>query len=349
MISIIPVFLPQKQCQYDCIFCNQGIAVGQIQELTAADITDTLNTALATISEGAIVQAGFYGGSFTILPEEKQEEYLEAVLPFIKSGRINGVRISTRPDAIDDANIKFLKIYGLQTVELGAQILDDQILALLRRGHTSDDIVKAVTILKENGIKAGLQLMTGLPGETMAGRYQSFDKVLQIKPDFLRIHPTLVLKGSELEEMYKKGEYIPLTIDEAVSVCADLVILSESAGIPVIRIGLQSSCSLQEEDSIIAGPWHPSFGQMVRSEIYFRMFEKAITELKAEKIKGEVGVQCSDPDTMKGLRKSTLKKIKDIHQDIDIVITKNKELSRNQMILSDKSGRDIKISISDIK
>jgi histone acetyltransferase (RNA polymerase elongator complex component) len=245
MISIIPIFLPQSQCRHDCIFCNQSIAVGEIQELTAADITETLNIALTTISEGSTVQAGFYGGSFTILPEEKQKEYLEAVSPFIKTGRIDGVRISTRPDAIEDANIKFLKSYGLQTVELGAQILDDEILAVLKRGHTSDDIIQAVTILKKNSIKAGLQLMTGLPGETEARRKQSFDKVLKIKPDVLRIHPTLVLKGSELEEMYKKGEYIPLTIDEAVSVCADLVILSESAGIPVIRIGLQSSCSLQ--------------------------------------------------------------------------------------------------------
>jgi histone acetyltransferase (RNA polymerase elongator complex component) len=348
MISIIPIFLPQEQCPYGCIFCNQRTAVGKIRQLTCGDIGDIINTALGTISEGSNVQAGFYGGSFTHLPIGLQKEYLEAVSPFIKANRINGIRISTRPDLIDETTVSILKQYEVITVELGAQILDDEILNLLKRGHTSMDVRNAVRILHKNGLKVGLQLMVGLPGEDKKRRDRSFNDVLSIKPDFLRIHPTLVLKGSELEEMYKNGSYFPLSIDDAVKICSDLVIKAESAGIRVIRIGIQSSCSLQEEDSIVAGPWHPSFGQMVRSEIYFRMFLNGMQELKTGNSKMSVEVQCSDTETMKGQRNGNLKKITGAYPDIELIIRKNKMMSRNQILMSGDSIKYTTISISDL-
>jgi histone acetyltransferase (RNA polymerase elongator complex component) len=234
------------------------------------------------------------------------------------------------------------------TVELGAQVLDDEILNSLKRGHTSEDVRNAVGILHKNGFNAGLQLMVGLPGEDKKRRDRSFNDVLSIRPDFLRIHPTLVLKGSELEEMYKNGSYFPLSIDDAVMICSDLVIKAESADIPVIRIGIQSSCSLQEEDSIVAGPWHPSFGQMVRSEIYFRMFLNGMQELKTGNSKMSVEVQCSDTETMKGQRNGNLKKITGAYPDIELIIRKNKMMSRNQILMSGDSIKYTTISISDL-
>jgi len=348
MISIIPVFLPQDQCPYDCIFCNQGITVGEIGQLTCGDIGDIINTALATIPEGSNVQAGFYGGSFTLLSTGQQKEYLEAVLPFIKAKRINGIRISTRPDSLNESIILILKKYKVITVELGAQILDDEILTSIKRGHTSADVRNAVRILQENGFNVGLQLMVGLPGEDTVKRDKSFNDVILIKPDFLRIHPTLVLKGSELEEMYQNGSYLPLSIDDAVMICSDLVIKGESAGIPVIRIGLQSSCSLQEKDSIVAGPWHPSFGQMVRGEIYYRMFLKGMRILNMEIGKLRIEVQCSDPETMKGQGNGNLKKIKARYPDLGLIIKKNKTMSRNQILISGESIKDVTISINDL-
>jgi histone acetyltransferase (RNA polymerase elongator complex component) len=348
MISIIPIFLPQERCPYGCIFCNQRTAVGEIRQLTSGDIGDIINTALATISEGSNVQAGFYGGSFTHLPIGLQKEYLEAVSPFIKANRINGIRISTRPDLIDETTVSILKQYEVITVELGAQILDDEILNSLKRGHTSADVRNAVRILHKNGFTVGLQLMVGLPGEDKKRRDRSFNDVLSIRPDFLRIHPTLVLKGSELEEMYNNGSYFPLSIDDAVMICSDLVIKAESADIPVIRIGIQSSCSLQEEDSIVAGPWHPSFGQMVRSEIYFRMFLNGMQELKTGNSKMSVEVQCSDTETMKGQRNGNLKKITGAYPDIELIIRKNKMMSRNQILISGESIKDVTISINDL-
>jgi histone acetyltransferase (RNA polymerase elongator complex component) len=348
MISIIPIFLPQDKCPYDCIFCNQGIAVGEIRQLTCGDICGIINTALATIPEGSNVQAGFYGGSFTNLPFELQKEYLEAVSPFIKTNRINGIRISTRPDSLDEMTVSILKQYGVITIELGAQILDDEILTSIKRGHTSTDVRNAVRILHDNGLNVGLQLMVGLPGEDKARRDKSFNDVLSIKPDFLRIHPTLVLKGSELEKIYNIGDYVPLSIEEAIVICSDLVIRAESSGIPVIRIGLQSSCSLQETGSILAGPWHPSFGQMVRGEIYYHLFLKGMRELNEETGKLRIEVQCSDPETMKGQGNGNLKKIIVRYPDLALIIKKNKTMSKNQILMSGESIKDAVITINDL-
>jgi histone acetyltransferase (RNA polymerase elongator complex component) len=348
MISIIPIFLPQDRCPYGCIFCNQRIAVGEIRQLTGRDIGDIINSALATIPEGSNIQAGFYGGSFTLLPVGLQKEYLESVSPFIRTNRINGIRISTRPDSVDEMTVSILKQYGVITVELGTQILDDEILTSIKRGHTSADVRNAVRIFHNNGFNVGLQLMIGLPGEDKERRDRAFNDVLSIKPDFLRIHPTLVLKGSELEDIYNNGGYVPLSIEEAIMICSELVIRAESSDIPVIRIGLQSSCSLQEAGSIAAGPWHPSFGQMVRGEIYYRMFLKGMRVLNMEIGKLRIEVQCSDPETMKGQGNGNLKKIEARYPDLGLIIKKNKTMSRNQILISSEATKDVTISFNDL-
>jgi histone acetyltransferase (RNA polymerase elongator complex component) len=190
--------------------------------------------------------------------------------------------------------------------------------------------------------------MIGLPGEDKERRDRAFNDVLSIKPDFLRIHPTLVLKGSELEDIYNNGGYVPLSIEEAIMICSELVIRAESSDIPVIRIGLQSSCSLQEAGSIAAGPWHPSFGQMVRGEIYYRMFLKGMRVLNMEIGKLRIEVQCSDPETMKGQGNGNLKKIEARYPDLGLIIKKNKTMSRNQILISSEATKDVTISFNDL-
>lgn len=349
MISIIPIFLPQQSCPHHCIFCNQKAAVGEVQQLSCGDIIKDIESALKTISEDSVIQVGFYGGSFTLLPVELQKAYLDVPAPFIKAGRISGIRISTRTDAIDKESVVFLKDHKVTTVELGVEILDDKILSLIKRGHNCEDVAKAVDLLKPAGLKTGLQLMIGLPGEDEERRRKSFEKVLSLRPDFLRIHPTVVLKGSGLEKMYKEGAFIPMELEEAVKVCADMVISSESIGIPVIRIGLQSSLELQKEGSIIAGPWHPSFGQMVRSEIYYRLAAAGIEIMKQKQFSvEEITAECSDAETFKGQKNSNITRLKNKFPGIVVKTKKNKSILKNQLSLTGSDGKSILVSIADL-
>lgn len=348
MISIIPIFLPQESCPFNCIFCNQKKAVGEVERLSAEDIRSVVKNALKTIDEDSIVQIGFYGGSFTLLPNDQQASYLEAASLFIKEKRIASIRISTRPDSIDQKIISFLKSYGVSTVELGAEILDDNVLAVANRGHTVSDVINAVHLLKSNGIITGLQLMVGLPGENADKRRSSFNAVLDLKPDFLRIHPTIVLEGSDLADLYRKGIFLPLEHDDAVRICSDMVIEAESRGIPVIRIGLQSSCSLQEEGSIVAGPWHPSFGQMVRSEIYYKLLLKGIDFTSDKSCDSEIVVECADTETLKGQKNQNLKSFKKDFPRVNLKIQKDRGLSKTQLRMSCKGSKPYIVSIMDL-
>ena len=348
MISIIPIFLPQESCPFNCLFCNQKTAVGEVRRLSGEDITRTVDSALETISEGSIIQVGFYGGSFTFIPKEQQTEYLKAVEPFIKNKNISSVRISTRPDSLNPKIISFLKSYEVATVELGVEILDDDILAGIKRGHTVDDVIRAVDLLMSNDIKTGLQLMVGLPGEDEKRRRRSFDRTLSLMPNFLRIHPTVVLQGSRLELMYREGKYKPLMLQEAVDICTDMVIAAETVGIPVIRIGLQSSCSLQEEGSIIAGPWHPSFGQIVRSEIYYRLLLKGLERLKMGKRPAEIVVECANAETLKGQKNINIENLERDYPGIKLKIKKDKTLGKNQLTIIGIDTEPINIFTTDL-
>jgi histone acetyltransferase (RNA polymerase elongator complex component) len=280
-MPIIPIFLPQETCPFKCIFCDQADTVGKVLRLSAEEIRQQVEESLKTIGKqkAGSIQIAFYGGSFTVLPEEVQALYLETAYEYILNGRVDEIRVSTRPDFISNGILDSLKRYEVGTIELGAQILDDEILKVLRRGHTTVDIVKAVELIKSYDIKAGIQLMVGLPGETESLRKESWGKVIKLRPDLLRIHPAIILRDTELHRMYLRKEFIPLDLDEAVSLCADLLIDAEKHNMKVIRVGLQSSVALQEEGVIVAGPWHTSFGQLVKGEIYRRILIEGIQRI----------------------------------------------------------------------
>ncbi len=274
----IPIFVSHMGCPNDCAFCNQRTITGKSSAVTPEMAEKIICDALATIPKGSEVEIGFFGGSFTGIDRTLQEELLSVANEFIACGSVQAIRLSTRPDYIDEEICSMLKTYGVTTVELGAQSMEDCVLEKSMRGHTQEDTVRAANMIRASGINLGLQMMTGLPGDTNEKSLATAKKIIDLKPSCVRIYPTLVLKGTRLEKWYLAGEYVPQTLDEAVSLCAQLKTLFEAENIPVIRMGLVASDNISPEKDVVAGPFHPAFGELVQSEIYFEKLKNAVTQ-----------------------------------------------------------------------
>lgn len=264
---IIPIFVPHLGCPNDCVFCNQRRISGSPLPASGADVTRTLENARAEFTAGA--QLAFYGGSFTAIDPAVQEELLSAAQPFLRDGTISSIRLSTRPDAIDGTVIKRLKAYGVETVELGAQSMDDSVLYEAGRGHTAGETETAARALKDAGFTLILQMMTGLPGASNESDLETARKIIALRPDGVRIYPTVVVQNTPLEELWRSGEYREHTVENAVNLCADILPLFEAADIPVIRLGLNPTEELSHGGAV-AGAYHPALGEIVRSEILRR-------------------------------------------------------------------------------
>lgn len=279
----ISLFVPHRGCPHRCSFCNQKTISGVVEELTAQEVRETLYKAVADGVDSKNTEIAFFGGSFTAIEREYMLELLEETRPFIKDGKFSGIRISTRPDAIDEDVLDILSAYGVTSIELGAQSTDERVLLLNHRGHSRDDIIKASLLIKERGFSLGLQMMTGLLGDTPEKALKTAEDIISLNPDTVRIYPTIVLEGTYLGELYKKGEYKPQTVEDAVELCAKLLKRFREEDVNVIRLGLHSGGNVQE--GFIAGPYHPAFGELCESKIYL---EEAIKQLSL-KFSGEVG------------------------------------------------------------
>ena len=267
---IIPVFLPHLGCRERCLFCNQKVTAPEAP--SPSSVGKFIEASLSGLpfgKNGRERQVGFYGGSFTAIDREDQIHYLDEVGPFLSSGQIDSIRISTRPDALDEQTLSLLKEYGVRTVEIGAQSMIDEVLSASRRGHRAEDTLSAVSRLRQWGFETGLHLMIGLPGDTRDHFFQTLDRMIDLKPDFLRIHPALVLRGALLENLWRAGKYSPLPLGETVQWLKRGLQKLEKASIPVARIGLQPTKEL--EDHYLAGPYHPALHQLVDSAMFFDM------------------------------------------------------------------------------
>jgi histone acetyltransferase (RNA polymerase elongator complex component) len=276
---IIPIFIPHQGCRHRCVFCQQNAITNRTQDIPSGDgMRNIIEMAIQSkrFPERGSKEIAFYGGTFTALPNTTMRKILDVVRPFLKDGTIQSIRLSTRPDALGKDKLHILESYGVSTVELGVQSMDDNVLLLSQRGHSSSDTVTAFTVLKERGFKAGAQLMPGLPGDSPGRFMETVGKVVDLKPDIARLYPTLVIKGTELAQWYKQGIYTPLGLEETVNLCKEACINLEDAGIPVIRIGLMSSPTLLKQGEIIAGPWHPSLGFLVRSAIHLEKVKPSL-------------------------------------------------------------------------
>ena len=274
----IPVFTPEMACPFQCVFCNQQKISGYTQSPDFQEVTHTIRAYLNSFKVGERhVEVGFFGGTFTGIPTDIQENYLKTVQPFLDSGEVQGIRLSTRPDYIDEEVLARLKRYRVTTIELGAQSLDDSVLLASRRGHTVKQVETAAAMIHAAGFDLGLQMMIGLPGDTQEKALATAQKIIDLSASNTRIYPALVIKDTVMHRWYQQGKYIPLTLKEAVNWSKELLLLFEKASVRVIRLGLHPSEGLLDGSELIAGPFHPSFRELVLTEIWYDML---VTELR---------------------------------------------------------------------
>lgn len=272
----IPVFIPHLGCGHACTFCNQRTISGVERETEWSElqIRTHIDEWLSSGENHQQIEIGFFGGSFTGIPAALQERYLSIAKSYYDLGKINGIRLSTRPDYIDEEVVKRLNFYGVTLVELGVQSFSNVVLAACRRGHDSSVIDQAVTLLKGANIAVGIQLMLGLPQDTPESFMDSVNKTIALRPACVRLYPTLVLADTELAVELNQGHYQPLELTQAVLLAAEAYQLFRKAEIPVIRMGLQSSENLSEGVNVLAGPHHDAFRTLVESEIFKRLMER---------------------------------------------------------------------------
>lgn len=263
----VPFFISHQGCPHTCVFCDQRAISGAKGTLPSAEQILARVDLWRSTAGGRPLEAAFFGGTFTALPERVQTELLAPLQPLLEAGTLGSVRISTRPDSVDAGTVARLSEMGVRTIELGVQSMDDAVLAASGRGHLAAESLAAIRCIKEGGLKAGAQLMPGLPGDTPASSFSSLEQVISAGADFLRIYPTVVLKGTELARRYAAGEFMPLSLERGVSLCKLLLQRAMRSGVPVIRIGLQADNALDVE-TVLAGCWHPALGQLVRSGLY---------------------------------------------------------------------------------
>jgi histone acetyltransferase (RNA polymerase elongator complex component) len=267
---IVPIFIPHQGCPYRCVFCNQNEISGAEKEEDQIRLESAFNTYLKSrpLKElPPIREAAFYGGTFTALPVQRQKFLLSSLQLWVDRGYIQSLRLSTHPGAVDDEALALLGNYSVETIELGVQSTDPEVLRQSGRGDTPESLSQSVHLIRSKGYQLGLQLMLGLPGDSEAIFEQSVSDTLQFKPNFVRIYPVLVVRGTALHELYEKGEYVPWSLDRTVNALKGAVRRFEEAGIPVIRLGLHPEPSLLA--NIVDGPHHPALRSLVESRICF--------------------------------------------------------------------------------
>lgn len=312
----VAFFVPMVGCPHRCSFCDQNSITGESGIPTPEEVDKTLKKAARELHGFAEKsEIAFFGGSFTMIPEELMRSLLEPAKKWIDRKAFSGIRISTRPDAINEPVLKMLKEYGVTSIELGAQSCSDAVLEKNRRGHTFEDTQKACALIKEHGFSLGLQMMTGMPGSTKEDDMLTAARFAALRPETMRIYPTLVLKNTPMAKWFEDGEYSPQTVDEAAAECAELLDVFELYGIKVIRLGLHAEISL--EDNLIAGPYHPAFREICES-IRFR---KKIAPMLTRLPKGsyDLFVAPSDVSKCAGQHRSNIEHWKSLGYDIKIV------------------------------
>lgn len=325
----IPIFVPHRGCPFDCVFCNQKRITGIHTDVTREDVSRIIEEYLNTLPKNnRIIEAAFFGGSFTGIPIEEQTKLLSEAQKYIKSGDIDGIRLSTRPDYITEEILDNLKNHGVTTIELGVQSMDNDVLKAANRGHTREDVIKAVNMIKKYQFTLGLQMMTGLPSDTDEKSLYTADEIIALKPDIVRIYPTLTIKDTFLEKMYNGGKYVPQTLPEAVELAKKLLLKFEKENINVIRIGLQSTDEISENGSVVAGPVHSSFRELVESSIYFDIIKNSLNGKNV--VKADIFVNPKEISKAVGNRRSNIERIKN-ELSVDIHIYGDEKLRKREV------------------
>ncbi len=306
---IIPLFIPHVGCAHRCVFCNQVRITGlKEQRVSPRQARERIAEFLGFKgNHRGAVEVAFYGGNFLGLPNSYRASLLSEAQKFVEKGLVKSIRCSTRPDSVSNNTLNTLAPYKVRVVEIGAQSMDDTVLALSRRGHTADHTREAVKVLKSHGLRVGLQIMPGLPGDTTQSIVETGQGVAKLKPDFVRIYPTVVVKNTALEKWYNSGRFKPLSLPEAVEITKRLFLFFQAQGISIIRMGLQATGSLLEPGNVVGGPFHPAFGHLVHSAIFFDLAVRKLESQQGLSKRVALKVYPSDIPRLMGQKKGNIK------------------------------------------
>lgn len=321
---IIPIFVPHRGCPHDCIFCNQKKITGVSTDITSEDVRNIIEEYLTTIDKDASIEIAFFGGSFTAIDIDIQRNLLSVAKEYVDKNIVDDIRMSTRPDCINDEILTMLKEYKVSIIELGVQSLDEKVLVDSVRGHSDEDVFKSSKLIKKYGIKLGLQMMVGLPSDTEEKCIETAKKFIELKPDCVRVYPTLVVKETGLEKLLNEGKYNSFTLEESIDIVKRVLVLFYINNINVIRVGLQATEDIAIGKEVLAGPYHPAYRELVESNMYGDYIEYLIRKYNA---KEDLLVLVNKKNVSKilGNKKSNVKKIKEKYN----VLLKTKEESLN--------------------
>ncbi|WP_457553073.1 elongator complex protein 3 [Desulfobacula sp.] len=331
---VIPVFIPHSGCPHQCAFCNQSIITSQKTSLPdKTAIHHIVTQFLEYKGKREKVELAFFGGNFLGLASDIIVQLLEFVQPYIKEKKIDGIRFSTRPDTITRSKLDLVRPYRVSTVELGVQSMNDDVLLKSKRGHKSGDTTNAIHLLKEYPFKIGAQVMVGLPDDNEASLIESTKIVAGLAPDFARIYPLMVLKGSLMEHWYKKGRYQPMSLEQSIMFVKKMVHIFQAAHVKVIRMGLQASDMMEDKSMVLAGPWHPAFGHLVFSEILYDIACNKIDHCMRTLNPGQVSLHIhpKSESRLRGNKNINLKRLRQQYPEFDFLILPDEKISINQV------------------
>lgn len=331
---IIPIFVPHLGCPNDCIFCNQKSISGQKKNMTKEEAKNIIDNYLKNLNDSdALIEIAFFGGSFTAINENLQNELLELAYTYVKEGKVESIRISTRPDYIDKNILKRLKKYKVKTIELGVQSANDFVLKRANRGHTFEDVKKASKLIRWYGFRLGHQMMVGLPESTRQDEINTAKALIKLKPKMVRIYPVLVVKNTKLEKEYESGIYKALPLPQAVETCKQLVRMFSDKNIDIIRVGLQNTDEISdpssEKSEVVAGPYHPAFRQLVESGLWYDAIVEKIKKLNVKVKEVQVTVNPLDVNNVIGHKKDNVLKLKEFY-DVDLVLKQDSNIKQGK-------------------
>ena len=331
---IIPIFVPHLGCPNDCVFCNQRNISGQMKPVTKEDVKKTVEYYLEGFrNQDAYKEIAFFGGSFTGIDIETQKELLQTAYEYIEKKEIDSIRISTRPDYINKDILKMLKKYKVKTIELGVQSSNNYILKISGRGHTFEDVKRASKLIRRYRFTLGHQMMIGLPESSLNDELKTAKDLAKLKPKIMRIYPVLVIKGTQLEKDYNEGKYRPLNVNQAVEMCKEVYYYLNKKKINVIRIGLQTTdiiCDPKNEQStVVAGPYHEAFRQLVEDEMWYDSILEKIKKLNVKVKEIEVTINPANINNVSGHKKENIRKLKDTY-DVDLKIKQDPNMQEGK-------------------
>jgi len=333
---IIPVFLPNIGCPHQCAFCNQSAITSIKQEIPSSEkLHKIVNTFLKYKGKDRdLVQIAFFGGNFLGLRAALIESLLYETSKFVTAGSVDSLRFSTRPDTINNKTLDILTPFPVSTVELGVQSMDDHVLAMSKRGHTSADTKNAMRLLKKQNYEIGLQMMVGLPGDDETKAQLTGRRLADMSPDFVRIYPTVVLSGSLLAKWYQNGKYIPMPLEQCITLVKNLYLLFRKNDVKVIRMGLQASEDLEKGSEILAGPYHSAFGHLVFSRIFLDMATAILDSKKYARDEVVIKVNPRAISKMRGLKNINIETLKRKYNIKSIKIIPEISLAEDSLIVN---------------